>query len=299
MCLSSVLVKQSTVCKFNSGDSWVILSEIEQRIKKKIERVGTPLEKWDIQINYGIKTGCNEAFIIDGTTKKELIRQDTKSAEIIRPILRGRDIRRYGYDFADLWLLFIPWHFPLHNDQSIQGASKKAEQAFKKQYPAIYNHLSQYKEVLSNRNKSETGIRYEWYALQRWGANYWEDFYRQKIVWASVGETYYSFVPKGTFLLDTNYFFSTDENFEFLLAVLNSKLITFWINTEDTQIGDGGAFRHYKYNLERLNIPKPTIKIELSVKKLLQKKDYQGIDELVYELYNLSTEEIKFIENFL
>jgi hypothetical protein len=71
--------------------------------------------------------------------------------------------------------LFIPWHFPLHTDSAIQGASAKAEQAFKEQYPAIYNHLLQYKTELSNRNKAETGIRYEWYALQRWGANYMND----------------------------------------------------------------------------------------------------------------------------
>ena len=97
-------------------------------------------------------------------------------AELIRPILRGKDIKRYGYEWADLWLIYIPWHFPYHFDASIQGASDKAEKAFKKQYPAVYSHMLQYKEPLSKRNKAETGIRYEWYAMQRWGAKYWEDF---------------------------------------------------------------------------------------------------------------------------
>ncbi|MCL1932734.1 MAG: hypothetical protein FWF53_02825, partial [Candidatus Azobacteroides sp.] len=184
---SGVFIRQNaSVCNFSS-ESWVVLSPIEQSIKAKVEAVGTPLKDWDIHINYGIKTGFNDAFIISGEKRKELIEQDPKSAEIIRPILRGRDIKRYGYDFADLYLLFIPWHFPLHNDSSITGASEKAEQAFRVQYPAIYNHLLKYKKELSNRNKAETGIRYEWYALQRWGANYWEDFSKQKIIWKRVG----------------------------------------------------------------------------------------------------------------
>src|SRR5690554_4397447 len=92
------------ISSFNSSDSWIVLSEIEQQIKAKIEAVGTPLKDWDINIYRGILTGYNEAFIIDGNKKDELIASDPKSAEIIRPILRGRDIKRYGYDFADLWL---------------------------------------------------------------------------------------------------------------------------------------------------------------------------------------------------
>jgi len=91
---------------------------------------------------------------------------------------------RYSYYFSDLWLISIPWHFPLHNDPQIRGASFEAEMAFKSLYSAVYNHLLQYKHSLESRNKAETGIRYEWYAMQRFGANYWEDFFRPKIMWA-------------------------------------------------------------------------------------------------------------------
>ncbi|MGV4511184.1 Eco57I restriction-modification methylase domain-containing protein, partial [Ornithobacterium rhinotracheale] len=178
--------QKASICNFSS-ESWIILSEIEKSIKEKIEAIGTPLKDWDINIYRGILTGYNEAFIINGERKDELIAQDPKSAEIIRPLLRGRDIKRYSYEFADLYLLFIPWHFPLHEDTTIKGASLKAEKEFEKQYPAVYNHLLKYKDRLCKRNKAETGIRYEWYALQRWGANYWEDFYKQKIVWKRVG----------------------------------------------------------------------------------------------------------------
>ncbi len=293
-------IKQNGVegCRFDSSESWVILSEIEQRIKAKIEAVGTPLKDWDIQINYGIKTGFNEAFIINGEKRKELIAQDPKSAEIIRPILRGRDIKRYGYEFADLYLLFIPWHFPLHLAKlEIKGASLEAEKAFENQYPAIYNHLLQYKKELSNRNKAETGIRYEWYALQRWGANYWEDFSKQKIAWASVGETLYSLIPESTYLLDTNYFFSIEKKQIYLLAILNSKLMTYWINSEDTPIGKGGAYRHYKYNLEKLPIIVLPTDIQDKLSNLLDTQNYEEIDKIIYELYNLTDEEISFIEN--
>jgi len=83
-------------------------------------------------------------------------------------------------------LIFIPWHFPLHEDPYIKGASIKAEKEFKQKYPVIYNYLVGYKENLANRNKSETGIRYEWYALQRCAASYYKEFARKKIVWGNL-----------------------------------------------------------------------------------------------------------------
>ena len=109
--LSDFVRQQNSICDFSHSDSWVILSPIEQSIKRKIEKVGTPLKDWDIQINYGIKTGFNEAFIIS-TEKREGILANCqtederkKTAELIRPILRGRDIKRYGYEWAELWLI--------------------------------------------------------------------------------------------------------------------------------------------------------------------------------------------------
>ena len=88
-----------------SEESWVISSKAEYEIKKRIEEFGTPLKDWDISIYRGVLTGFNKAFIIDGEKKDELIAQDPKSAEIIKPVLRGRDIKRYKAEFADLWLI--------------------------------------------------------------------------------------------------------------------------------------------------------------------------------------------------
>jgi len=218
----------------------VILSDIEQRIKAKIEAIGTPLKDWDIQINRGILTGFNDAFIIDGKKRAELIDQDPKSEEIIRPILRGRDIKRYGYEFADLYLINT------HNGIKEKGIKRIDID----DYPAVKAHLDTFYEQLEKRqDKGDTP-----YNLRN--CAYIEDFYKQKIVWASIGETSYSIIPKNTFLLDTNYFFTIKNEQRYLLAFLNSKLITYWINSEDTPIGNGGAYRHYKYNLEKLPIVK-------------------------------------------
>jgi hypothetical protein len=290
----------------NPTDSWVILSPIEQGIKAKIEAVGTPLKDWDINIYRGILTGYNEAFIIDGKKKDELIEQDPKSVEIIRPILRGRDIKRYAYDFADLYILFIPWHFPLHTDSTIQGASERAEQAFREQYPAVYNHLLQHKRELSNRNKAETGIRYEWYALQRWGANYWEDFYRQKIVYIEImtdnpQEGYdfpaFSFDTMGCICLNTAYIMTGEiTELKYILAILNSKLGKQLVKFYVTQL-QNRQFRMLHQSVIYFPIPKIVNNKPMKIERLQEEKSYKAIDMLVYELYGLDEEEIEFIES--
>ena len=125
------------------------MSPIEQSIKQKIETIGTPLKNWDIHINYGIKTGCNEAFIISGAKKDELIAEDPKSADIIRPILRGKDIKRYGYDFADLWLINV------HNGLK----EKNIAPIIINHFPAIKRHLDNYYFDLEKR--ADNGMHYK------------------------------------------------------------------------------------------------------------------------------------------
>lgn len=290
--------------QFPAADSWVILNPIEQRIKEKIEKIGTPLKDWDIQINYGIKTGCNEAFIIDGKKREELIASSPNSVDIIRPILRGKDIKRYTYNFADKYLIFIPWHFPMHNDQEIKGASKEAEKEFKKQYPAIYNHLLQYKDKLANRNKAETGIRYEWYALQRFGANYSEDFSRPKIIYSEIVQTPQMFLDlKGKFFPEATAFIMTGENLKYLYLLLQSSPVSYFFKTFYAGAGLGEkGIRYKKEFLQRLPIP-----LFLNTKKQQKILSFYDtatdletiqteIDTTIYDLYSLSKDEIKFIK---
>ena len=305
-CLSnlSVFAKQnSSTMSFVKSDSWTILSPIEQSIKRKIEAVGVPLKDWDVSINYGIKTGLNDAFIITGEKKDELIAADPKSAEIIRPILRGRDIKRYNYINSDLWLIFVPWHFPLENDATIVGPSKEAETLFAKEYPAIYKHLLSHKDKLSKRNKAETGIRYEWYALQRWGAKYLDDFSKQKIIFQEM-------VQEPAFCLDNNkHFICLDtgriiagEKLEYLLGLLNSKLFFFAIKHFYGGGGLGGNGVRMKHTFfQEFSAYIPTVEEENYFKRIsevtISSEISDEIDNFFYSKYSLSNEEIEFIEH--
>ncbi|MDD3535934.1 MAG: TaqI-like C-terminal specificity domain-containing protein, partial [Candidatus Cloacimonetes bacterium] len=292
-----------------SADSWVISDALSLKLKTKIEAMGTPLKDWDISINYGIKTGFNEAFIISGAKKAELIEQDPRSAEIIKPVLRGKDIGRYQANFADEWLIFIPWHFPLHKDPSIQGASLEAEKLFRDEYPAIYRHLEGYKKYLSARNKAETGIRYEWYALQRCAATYYEDFEKERIIFQELTQESsftHSSMPS-LFVLNTAYII-TGNHLKYLLALLNSKTIEYIFKTYYS-VGLGeNAIRWLNQHMQVLPIymaDKDMMQLFESVVNSVLANRSNGIDTqpyedqidlMVYKLYDLNYEEMRLID---
>ena len=299
--LSDFVQQQKSICDFNSYESWVILSPIEQSIKRKIEAVGTPLKDWDIQINYGIKTGFNDAFIITTEKRNEILAncktddERQRTEELIRPILRGRDIKRYGYDWANLWLIYIPWHFPYQFDESIQGASEKAEDAFRKQYPAVYSHMLQYKEPLSKRNKAETGIRYEWYAMQRWGAKYWEDFYKPKITWGNLNlEGTYSYAPEGMFINAPSPFIATTNIA--ILHILNSTIADYYIRSLGVT-RNGGYFEYKPMFVEKLPVPQTGLDKLMSYPTQPSRKQEQEMTAIIYHIYGLSQQEIDYLEN--
>jgi len=293
-----------------SENSWAFENQDVLVIKQNVAAKGIPLKDWDITINYGLKTGLNDAFVIDGVKKSELIEQDPKSAEIIKPLLRGRDIFKWKADFANLWLIYIPWHFPLHNDKSIQGNSKTAENAFSEKYPAVYAHLEKYKKNLSNRNKAETGIRYEWYCLQRFGSNYWQDFEKPKIIYPNMTK----FLP---FFLDfEDKYYHNDKSFHlvadriyWLGAFLNSKLFKYCFQDNFPELL-GGTRELRKVFFDKIPVMQISEEQELPFKLLIneilsiQKQNAisdttdleNQIDQLVYQLYNLTDEEIKIIE---
>lgn len=301
--MSDFVQQQHSICSFNSSNSWVILSPIEQSIKCKIEAVGTPLKDWNIQINYGIKTGLNDAFIISAEKRNEILAhckdadERQRTEELIRPILRGRDIKRYGHEWANIWLIYIPWHFPFQFDDSIQGASEKAEIAFKEQYPAVYSHMLQYKEPLSKRNKAETGIRYEWYAMQRWGAKYWEDFNKPKIIFQEI-------VQSSQFLYDDTIHYMCNDtgriivgsHLPFILGVLNSKLFFYAVK----KFYGGGVLGEHGIRMKHTffgNFPCMPYNRQIEeVAKELSKNYGDDLasyaDQLIFSAYSLSKEEI-------
>ena len=295
------------------GEPWAILSPAELALKRKIEEVGKPLKDWDISIYRGIVTGCNEAFVINEAEREELIAQDPRSAEIIKPFLRGRDIKRYHIQWEGLYLLFIPWHFPLHEDSTITGASQEAEESFKERYPFIYNHLLQYQDKLSRRNRSETGIRYEWYALQRCANTYYPEFAKEKVLYPNMTK----FLP---FVYDSNGFYTNDKSFiitgennlKYLTGYFNSRVAAKWIRENCPEL-QGGTRELRKVFFENILIPPITeanqhlaTQIETLVDQILAAKDTDPdanvcelenqIDQIVYLLYDLTPEEIAIVE---
>lgn len=302
-----------------SKESFTFSDENTSALKAKIERIGTPLKEmvW-ANINYGIKTGLNEAFIITTEKRNEILAnckdeaEKERTAKLIRKMLRGRDIKRYSYEWAGLWVIFIPWHFP---NVEKPKTMLENEQDLKEQYPSLYKHLLSHKERLSKRNKEETGIRYEWYCLQRWGANYYQEFEKEKLVYSEI-------VRKPQFYLDVNLnfyaeatsFILTGENLKYLIAFLNNDFVAFIFKTfyAGGNLGENG-FRYKKAFLEKLPIPKINSKNQKLANELVNLVDEilkakeqdknantqeleNKINSLVYKLYNLTEEEIKIIE---
>lgn len=315
----SLLMKQNAL----STESFIFANTTLLDLRDKIEKSGTPLKDWGIQIYRGILTGCNEAFIIPTEKRDEILNacktqeERERTERLIKPILRGKDIKRYSYEWAHLWVIFIPWHFP--NTDNPKNMEEN-EQDFSIHYPIIYAHLLSHKDKLLKRNKDETGKRYEWYCLQRWAANYLQDFEKEKIVYGEIVQKPRFYLDNGEcelgyFYAEATSFILTGEHLRYLLGMLHSKLITFAFKTfyAGGGLGESG-YRYKKAFIERLPIPqitksnKPTAdKIIALVDKILQtKEEYpkantqkleKEIDALVYQLYNLTDEEIKIIEN--
>ena len=289
--LSDYFRLHSTNSQFISSESWGILSDIEQSIKAKIEAVGTPLKDWDIRINYGIKTGFNDAFIIDGKKKDELIAEDPKSAEIIRPLLRGRDIKRYSYEFADLHLITT---FP-----SLKINIEK--------YPAVkqylmsfgYDKLKQTGDIGSRKKTNN-----KWFETQD-SIGYWEDFSKQKIVWKRVGSILrFAYDDTGALCLDSTCF-ATGKYIKYLVGIMNSKFGKY-IMKDSPQTGTGDLLISVQA-IEPLIIPIPddiiNNKFEIIINSKLQNinnllSDFEkDIDILIYEMFKFTEEEIEFIES--
>lgn len=315
----SLLMKQNAL----STESFIFANATLLDLRDKMENIGTPLKDWGIQINYGIKTGANEAFIIPTEKREEILnacktQEERKRTEtLIKPILRGKDIKRYSYEWASLWVIFIPWHFP---NTGSPKSMEKNEQDFSIHYPIIYAHLLSHKDKLLKRNKDETGKRYEWYCLQRWAANYLQDFEKEKIVYGEIVQEPRFYLDNGecelgVFYAEATSFILTGEHLRYLLGMLHSKLITFAFKTfyAGGGLGESG-YRYKKAFIERLPIPKITEKnqeladkIIVLVDKILQAKAKdpkantqrleKEIDALVYQLYHLTDEEIKIIED--
>ena len=286
-------------------DGWRLESSQILDLLAKLRNAGTPLGEYvEGKIYYGIKTGFNEAFVVDRATRDRLIAEHPSSEEVIKPLLRGRDVKRWQVESVDLYLLFIPWHFPLHQDSKITGASDKAEQELKKLYPAIYAHLLKFKTGLSARNKAEIGIRYEWYALQRYGSSYWQEFEQPKIIYPNI-------CKRNEFAWDEIGYYTNQKAFiisssdKILLAVLNSSVVMFLFERLLSKL-QGDFYEPSSIFMKDFPIPTATDSqreaIEILVEQCLDAKGKdikhieKEIDRLVYKLYQLTYDEVKIID---
>ena len=224
----------------------------------RITAAGTPLgDVVGNSLYRGLTTGLNEAFVVDRATRDALIEADPASSEVLKPYVRGRDVQRWHVDYAEQYILFVPWHFPLQNDPSITGSSKKAERALKNRYPAVYAHLNSYKGDLASRNRTETGVRYEWYALQRWGSDYSEEFQRPKIISTKISiRPTFALETRGCYLGNTSYFFPTDDGYT-ILAFLNSSISEYYSKNIFVE-KQNGYYEVQPEALKRFPIPRLT-----------------------------------------
>ncbi|ECL2600571.1 class I SAM-dependent DNA methyltransferase [Campylobacter jejuni] len=292
-----------------SKESFAFNDESTNALKTKIEKLGTPLKDWHgLNINYGIKTGLNEAFIITTEKKDEILAnckdedEKERTAKLIRKMLRGRDIKRYRYEWAGLWVINT------HNGYKSKNG-EKAEAINIEHYPSLKKHFDEFYPQLEKR--SDKGLTP--YNLRN--CAYIEEFEKEKIVWNPVsGEYLFSYIKEHIFFNNSLFMMTLDVfSLKYILAFMNSNCYK-WLITLKTNLIQTGSYAYgAKDKIERLPIPKINSKNEKLANELINLVDEilkvkeqdknantqeleNKINSLVYKLYNLTDDEIKIIE---
>ena len=286
---SSLFRQHAAACAFPADESWVILSPIEAAIKRKIEAVGTPLSEWDIHIYRGVLTGCNEAFIIPTARRDEILAacrdeaERERTAELIRPILRGRDIKRYGYEWAELWIIGT------HN-----GVRGKFPRIDIEDYPAVKAHLDLYWDKIAARDDQGATP----YNLRN--CAYWEDFDKPKVMWKIIGcNINFSFDFDGMLCNNAvNIMTGNEQQLLQFVGLMNSKLFDWYLKLTTEAEVQGGGVQLYVTTLEKtlLKLDFPEQLGTLVNRRVKEEVADADIDAAIYELYGLSLEEINYIE---
>ena len=285
---SDYVQQQSVECHFAGSDSWVILSPIEQSIKRKIEAVGTPLKDWDINIYRGVLTGYNDAFIINTEKRDEILSncqtedERTRTAELIRPILRGRDIKRYGYNWANLWLINT------HN-----GIRGKLERVHIEDYPAIKAHLDQYWDKISKRSdKGDTP-----YNLRN--CAYLEDFFKPKVMWKIIGCNINFSFDEAKMICNNavNIMVGKREQLVQFVGLMNSQLFDWYLKLTTEAEVQGGGIQLYVTTLEKTLVKLDfcnefTSVIDERIRGII---DDDTLNSAVFDVYKLTETERKYI----
>ncbi|HRH50099.1 MAG TPA: TaqI-like C-terminal specificity domain-containing protein [Panacibacter sp.] len=292
---------------------WNLGSETEQLLLKKLQQAGIPLGEYvKGKIYRGVLTGLNEAFVIDETTKDALIQEDARSAEVIKPFLAGKDIRRYQIPSSNKFLIFTKRGIDIDK------------------YPAVKNHLLQFKKELTPKPKDWNGSdwngrkpgAYKWFEIQD-TVDYWESFEKVKILWPGISS------EVAAFAFDYNKYYGNDNNQlietddKYLLGILNSKVSKFQLLNICDKV-QGGFYRLKIIYIKQLSIKKlgknekslhdEIVKLVDTMLQLQQQKQNatlateqeqltqriqytdNAINQHVYTLYGLTADEIKIVE---
>lgn len=275
-----------------SNETWVILTKEELTLKGKIEVLGKPLSEWSVDINYGIKTGYNKAFIIDGNLRRQLVNDDSKSCEILKPILRGRDINKYKSDFSDSWLICT------HNGYKKADGSR-VDRVKVEDYPAVKSWLDSHIVHLEKRRDQGSTV----YNLRN--CAYLEEFAAQKIVWGEISDQPKFCIDISGSMFSNTGFILTGQNLKYITAVLNSRLSKWYFDFLGTTTGMGTS-RWLKYTIEKLPVKVPSKDLEVLFDQKVDEiskatgedflKIQNEIDLMVYKLYELTYDEVLIVD---
>ena len=288
--------------------AWTLADENILNLKKKIEAVGLFLKEWNVKINYGLKTGFNEAYLIDNETKINFCNKDHKNNEIIKPIIRGRDIGKYFYRSSGLWIINT------HNGYTVNNKNILPINA-KKDYPIIYNHLIKINDDTDGQLEKRTDHGKHWTNLR--DCSFLENFKTEKIIWLELtSKNKFAYSVQEEYIL-AGAFMMTGESLKYLLAFLNSSVCQFYFKLICNSSGMG-TIQWKKFAVERIPIPRlddktqqPFIKLvdqilnitnELEYlqnqnNQILVKKLEEKINFLFYKLYEITDEEKAIIES--
>lgn len=300
---------------------WQFVRAEEHSILNKLNENSIPLTNFvNNRIYSGVKTGLNGTFMLTKEVRDMILSRCLNEDEykrtdnVIKKAFRSRDIRKYVYSGPQIWLLFIPWHFPLPFEEAEKMrpeiALELAEQKLREEYPSLYSYLCDNKEDLSGRNKDETGIRYEWYALQRWGAKYYKEFDEEKLIYIHTAKNHEFYYDTEKHYVNNSCYIIASQS-KFLYCFLNSKLFSYYKRIKFVAYGNGAEAGRCKLDGNKM----ATVPIRVGVEESVFNEKYEElqrvieanpqadtsaleaeIDRLVYALYGLTPDEIAIVE---
>ena len=248
-----------------SPDGWALASSEVFRLLEKLKNIGAPLGEYVDGFYRGVVTGCNDAFIINTPTREYLISEDAGSEKLIKPLLRGRNLRKWRAESANEYLITIASSTNREWPWSNARSDSEAEQIFGETYPAIYQHLRGYRDRLIARD--DQGMFY--WELR--SCAYYSEFGKPKIVYRRIAASLDAgYDTKGTFGLDTIFSIPTSEFA--LLAILNSRLFDWYARHKVLPLNDpwaGGGLQFFAQYMEKVPIADMTSEQKAELSRLV------------------------------